>query len=240
MDEPRTRAYASVSVFPVVPFWLSGISHLSVLLSAHPRFTNPNFCLHSCHVTKGWAGAKDFKNGSKEGSPGKPAAFRSPPLEKLKRKKTIILFVLVSCAIMFPYFSLQITLGKYFSAEPLKALMPVAFLIRCLKETDSEDQCPVDWWSFYSRFKGSGPQETPALHIFSWIWHLTQQVFLSEFLGSPVVKQTEGESTRTSQKDVDTEPQKQDPVERTSCDVESARQVLGARVKRLGPITGTL
>ena len=120
MDEPRTRAYASVSVFPVVPFWLSGISHLSVLLSARPRFTNPNFCLHSCHVTKGWAGAKDFKNGSKEGSPGKPAAFRSPPLEKLKRKKTIILFVLVSCAIMFPYFSLQITLGKYFSAEPLK------------------------------------------------------------------------------------------------------------------------
>ena len=52
--------------------------------------------------------------------------------------------------------------------SPCAALMPVAFLIRCLKETASEDQCPDGLWSFYSRFKGSSPQETPALIFFGF------------------------------------------------------------------------
>ena len=40
--------------------------------------------------------------------------------------------------------------------------------IRCLKETASEDQCPDGLWSFYSRFKGSSPQETPTLKFFGF------------------------------------------------------------------------
>ena len=150
LDEPTTREYASVSVFPVVPFWLSGISHLSVLLSGHSRFTNPNFCLHSSNVTKGWAEAKDFKNGSKEGSPGKPAVFCSPPLEKLERKKIIILFVPVSCAIMFPYFSMKITSGKYFSNEPLKGKVLhriKGYLCILYKTTQYQSRaCPGPQW----------------------------------------------------------------------------------------------
>ncbi|EPY73772.1 G-protein coupled receptor-associated sorting protein 2 [Camelus ferus] len=64
--------------------------------------------------------------------------------EKLgKRKKIIILFVLVSCAVMCPYFSLQISSGKNLSTDPLKA--PHASgpaHIRCLKEAGYEDLCP--------------------------------------------------------------------------------------------------
>ncbi|XP_020935517.1 uncharacterized protein LOC106508237 [Sus scrofa] len=36
--------------------------------------------------------------------------------------------------------------------------------IKCLKEAGCESLCPEGGWSFYSRFKGSGPEETPMVH----------------------------------------------------------------------------
>ena len=129
-------------------------------LSGHPRF------LASVYIPlmSQRAGLEQRgKKGGKERAPGKPAVFCSPPLEKLgKRKKVIILFVLIPCAVIFSYFSLQITSRKYFSIEPLKGRVlhriKNYFCVFCTGPYSTIQEISL------------GPSSRPHLKTLGWPW----------------------------------------------------------------------